>query len=192
MSIRCFAAVALDSPALVAALVKAQEGLRAAGAAAKWVPPANFHLTLKFLGDQEPAAVEGALAALRRAANRTLPFEMALSGLGAFGDGGRPRVLWAGVTEGRGALEGLAEAVEREMAAAGFAPEARRFRPHLTLARIREGAPAPASLADYLVQERDRFLGKLSVSGAVLMKSELRPSGPLYTPLGHAPFGGGA
>jgi 2'-5' RNA ligase len=100
---------------------------------AKWVEPENLHLTLRFAGDiDKQIATEFAhfLGGIECHA-----FEMRLSGLGAFG-GNDPRTLWAGVDAGQ-ELTTLARAHERAARAAGLPPEARNFKPHITIARLK-------------------------------------------------------
>lgn len=184
MSMRCFAAVEVSSADLVAALGRVQSGLQHTGLGAKWVPAHNWHLTLKFLGEIPEGRVSCALLALRRAAAGITPFDVEIRGLGAFPALDGPRVLWAGIGAGRRSLEELAEAVEKEMEIEGFSTEQRRFSPHLTLGRIPEGAPIPPRLPALLREGASTRFGIVRIAAAVLMKSDLRPAGPVYTPLG--------
>lgn len=98
-------------------------------------PPENWHLTLRFLGDTDEVGYERLLATLDQA---ELPaaFAAGFDGLGAFPRPERATVLWVGIDPGRDALAELANQVEDAVEAAGWAPEERPFRPHLTLARI--------------------------------------------------------
>ena len=100
------------------------------------VPPANWHLPLRFLGDTDPAAA----ARLERelgAAPLGGRFEITFCSLGAFPRPSRAAVLWLGIGAGAPELGLLAERVEECARAAGFAPETRPFSAHLTLSRIR-------------------------------------------------------
>jgi 2'-5' RNA ligase len=110
-----------------------------AGAAhGRAVPAANLHLTLVFLGEV-PASRDGALLrAAQRVAGR--PFRLALDQVGSFARSG---VAWAGCNEPAPELLALQACLQAELEREGFAPEARRFAPHLTLAR-RIGAPVAA------------------------------------------------
>src|SRR5919108_1405748 len=100
---------------------------------AKWVDPENLHLTLRFAGDIDKR-VASEFANFLSAIDSD-SFEMRLSGLGAFG-GKDPRTLWAGVEAGE-ALAALARAHEKAARAAGLPPEPRNFKPHVTIARLR-------------------------------------------------------
>jgi len=107
---------------------------------ARWVPGNQLHLTLRFIGEADEAlfqAIETALAGVRGAS-----FSLALKGVGHFPPGKHPRVLWVGMEESGPLLE-LQHVVESALAAAGIAPEERRFSPHITLARLKE-TPAAA------------------------------------------------
>ena len=152
----------------------------------RWVDPEGIHLTLKFLGDIEPALVEDVLRAMEQAASGTLPFQVHLNGLGVFPNLRRPRVLWAGVGGDMDALGALQEKVEAAMEGLAFPRERRAFNPHLTLGRVRDTISAMA---------RQRVGGMVSqgsldgadpwpVNAVHLMRSNLTPDGAVYTSLG--------
>lgn len=187
--IRCFAAVEVPAPAVRRALEGAQGRLRQAlgrdAGQVKWVPAHQFHFTLRFFGEIGPAEVEAATGALRRAAEGTRSFRLEVAGLGAFPSAAHPAVLWAGTGEGRGRLVALARQVEAELAACGFAPEARPFQPHLTLGRVRRGAPLGSALQECLAAPAVSY-GSWPVERLVLMRSDLMPAGPRYTVLAAA------
>ena len=152
----------------------------------RWVDPEGIHLTLKFLGDIDPALVEDVLRAMEQAASGTLPFQVHLNGLGVFPNLRRPRVLWAGVGGDMDALGALQEKVEAAMEGLAFPRERRAFNPHLTLGRVRDTISAVA---------RQRVGGLVSqgsldgadpwpVNAVHLMRSNLTPDGAVYTSLG--------
>ena len=135
--IRLFAAVA-PPPEIVAGLVPRQTGVEGA----RWREAGNLHLTLRFFGDvREDVArdLDGELAAV--AARR--PFEIALQGVGAFGEGRDVHVLWAGVADSP-ELKWLARACETAARRAGLKGERRPYRPHVTLAYLRGADPEEA------------------------------------------------
>lgn len=123
--------------------VQATEGLRRAlaelrreleGERIRWTRLDNLHLTIEFFGATEEEQIPGLAAALAAAAGKAAAFPLNLGGLGTFGGGRHPRVLWMGAeSEGLRALHGRVEAALRE---AGWTPEAREFAPHLTLGRL--------------------------------------------------------
>jgi 2'-5' RNA ligase len=148
----------------------------------RWVSAAQFHLTLRFLGWTRDAKVRSLEPALRLAARACAPGAVPVSGLGLFPDRGRPRVLWLGVSLSA-AMRELQAACESAAVAAGFPPEGRPFRSHLTLGRWREtervSRPALPAVD----------LGAARVERLVLFRSDLRPSGSVYTPLAICPLG---
>lgn len=150
------------------------------------VAPAQWHLTLRFLGDTDAEAggrlVEG-LAGLALGE----PFAIAFGGLGAFPRANRAQVLWLGLAGGRGGLRALAESVERAVVAAGFEAERRAFSAHLTLARLR----SPADLRR-LIAAVPPFDRALAVERVVLVRSHLSPGGPRYETLACFPLRGDA
>src|SRR5260370_29025264 len=104
-------------------------------ARASWSREENLHLTLKFLGDTPVSRIEALLQAAKRAASNAVPFELIVSGAGAFPPRGQPRVLWIGIEDLSGQLRKLQQALENECGKQGFALDLRPLQPHLTLAR---------------------------------------------------------
>jgi 2'-5' RNA ligase len=103
------------------------------------VAPENLHLTLRFIGEvdeHQAALVDAALSQIHRP-----PFELQISGCGIFAQRRGPEAVWLGVAS-TPPLTDLQAAIERAAVRAGLAPEERRFRPHITLARLRD-TPAP-------------------------------------------------
>ena len=145
----------------------------------RWVPSDNYHLTLRFLGEVErPAAraIDEALGALR------MPqFELSLAGIGGFGEGRKLRSLWAGV-DSQPALTRLQARVEQAVTRVGQPPQARRFKPHVTLARCKNGAPPRDKLQQFL-SERGLYRSRpFSVERFTLFSSFLASGGSIYTP----------
>jgi 2'-5' RNA ligase len=138
--IRLFAALAIPDD-IGHALARRQTGVEGA----RWRPLETLHLTLRFFGDiREDVArdLDAELTTVRGQA-----FEIELAGVGAFGDGPDLSVLWAGVAETE-PLRRLAKACETAARRAGLKPEARHYRPHLTLAYLRH--PDPAEVARWI------------------------------------------
>jgi 2'-5' RNA ligase len=102
----------------------------------KVVPPENWHITLRFLGHADEVGYERMLGALE-GSDLGPEFEVGLGEMGAFPRLRSATVTWLAVTQGRARLEELAAEVEGAAQAAGFAPEDRPFRAHLTLSRVR-------------------------------------------------------
>lgn len=133
---RLFTAVPLPSH-LADALSRCQQPLPGA----RWLEPADYHLTLRFAGDIDNRTAREFADALSRV--DVDPFEMRLDGFGVFG-AKDPRTLWAGVAAGP-ALAALQRANESAARAAGLKPERQHFKPHVTVARLRHAAPDPVA-----------------------------------------------
>jgi 2'-5' RNA ligase len=159
----------------------------------RWVPPQNIHLTIKFLGDVSVASLDLLTQMLQTEASRHTPFEFNVGGLGAFPSARRPRVVWVGV-DAPPALGALQRGVEAEMARLGYEPEGRDFSPHLTLGRVNRNA-GPGDLRDLagvLESYRPGALGAVSVQAVRLYRSDLHPTGSVYTELFSANLGANA
>jgi 2'-5' RNA ligase len=155
-----------------------------------WTQPASIHLTLKFLGDMDEQAIDPLLVVVEQAIGSQTAANVPLERLGAFPRPQSPRVLWVGPLENwdRGAeAKRIAEihgAIEQACEGLGFLRETKPFSPHLTLARIRVGErQVGVALAKGGVLDRPLSLGSLAVESVVLMKSELKPTGSVYTKL---------
>ena len=133
---RLFLAINLD-PAVRRDVIDATALLRDAAPSLTWADESRLHLTLKFLGPQPPEAVEPIGAAMRDVAARHRTFAMRVSEVGAFPNFRRARVVWIGVARDP-RLELLHHDVEVACEQLGYALEGRAFRPHLTLARVKE------------------------------------------------------
>jgi 2'-5' RNA ligase len=142
---------------------------------------------MKFLGGIDEARVPALVEALHVAATDRHGFDLEIASLGAFPSPTRPRVLWAGVTEGQAPLAALAAAVDDALAPLGFPREARPFTAHVTLARVREPRRAPA-LAAALGAAAARRFGRVTIDHLALMRSDLSPRGARYTALSTVPL----
>lgn len=145
---RIFVAAPLP-PSAVEAVSGIVEQVRAArvpggGRDVRWVRLDGLHLTLRFLGPTLDDRVTLAREATRAAGREGAPFEVVIGGAGTFPPAGRPRALWLGIRQGGEELAGLAAAANRALVAAGWPPEERPFRAHLTLARADGVGSAPA------------------------------------------------
>jgi 2'-5' RNA ligase len=183
MAIRAFLAVELPEPAREAAAALARD-LARRSEGVRWARPESYHVTLHFLGDVAPEAIPALARSVGRAVAAVAPFALGLGAPHLFPDARRPRVVALGL-EPEDVLRELAEAASRGVAAAGLPVEARPFRAHLTLGRIRErgarvGLPASAPRAP-----------AWDVREVILFRSELRPEGARHTPLERLALGAG-
>jgi len=157
----------------------------------KWVDPDGVHLTLKFLGNVPAGRVTEIARAIEVAAKAVTPFELEVSGLGVFPNLKQVRVLWVGIGGEVDRLKELQRGIDTELAALGFAREDRPFVPHLTLARVRQGASpwerrSLGELFNTAVFE-DKYEAK--VETVSLMRSELTPAGAIYSRLSEVVLG---
>jgi len=149
----------------------------------KWVAPGGIHLTLKFLGNIPSKRVAEITEAIQEAAQGISPFHLEISGLGAFPNLRQVRVFWVGIGGEVDKLSQLQQNIDSALAALGFAKEERSFMPHLTLARIREGASPPERRSFGELVGSTIFEDKyhIEVEAISLMRSQLKPTGAIYT-----------
>lgn len=150
---------------------------------ARWVAPANLHVTLRFIGEVEAGEAEDVDAEL--AAIRAPGFEVRVSGVGFFDRGRRVHAVWAGVEAGP-ALTHLHGKVESAVVRAGFEPERRKFKPHITLARLRG---TPVHRVGEFMQVRESFRSApFAAESFVLFRSHLGNGGAHYEALADYPL----
>jgi len=175
---RAFIAIDFDSP-IKDKLADLQRRLRAGPVRLRWTDPAQIHLTVKFLGDVAADQVAPIQAAQNDVARGIPPFEVRVGKVGTFPPGGRPRVVWVGVTPIGDGLMRCRDAIEAAVSPLGFPTEGRLFEPHLTLARC----PDPRACKEVfaaLALHRSFDAGAQRVDRLVLYESTLTPHGPRY------------
>ena len=149
----------------------------------RWMPRAQWHLTLQFLGHVDDA--DALVDALRDPEAQVGSFAVRLSSGGAFAKPRSGTVLWLGVDEGGASMTALAEAVVRSTATVGLAPEDRRFRAHLTVAR----AARPVDLRAAVAALDAAGPGPAwTASEVVLFDSDTRPDGAVHTVIARVPL----
>jgi 2'-5' RNA ligase len=159
-----------------------QEDLKSSHADVRWVNPENIHLTLKFLGNIEGSRIEPVAKAVEEAILTTSPFPLIIRGMGAFPHLKNPRVIWVGVVDGNAMLVPFQRQLEIQFEKIGFQAEDRPFHPHLTLGRTKSSR-GKEELVRRIEKHKDEEFGDLQVESVLLFKSDLRPTGPIYTPL---------
>lgn len=154
------------------------------GALVRWIPIENMHLTLKFLGDVSPSNVELLSQMLRAEMDLFNCFDLRLNGLGSFPNLKRPRVLYIGI-QAPAALEALQRGIESASSRLGYGSEERGFSPHLTIGRVKQNVTAVEQQAIRHVLENTKIdsLGTARVNSVELFKSDLKPTGSVYTRL---------
>ena len=164
------------------AVAHLQNELAASQADVKWVDPPLLHLTLKFLDEISETQRVAVEQLLFRIAHEEPSFQLELKGVGAFPSSRAPRVVWAGIEEGKAAVTRIAEAIEREGAAISLRKEERPFSAHLTIGRVRS-LRGRSALAQQLETIRWEPPAPWRVSSLTLYQSVLSSSGPTYTAL---------
>lgn len=150
----------------------------------RWVPVENMHLTLKFFGDVSEANLEVLKEILKSTISGHHCFEISVGELGAFPSMRRPRVVWVNV-EAPPELSAVQRGIETETTRLGYAREKRAFAPHLTLGRVSRTARSKDKhqISEVLEKYKVGFLGVMRVQSVNLYRSDLRPSGAVYTRL---------
>lgn len=147
--------------------------------AVKWVEREKLHVTLRFLGEVN----EDTVAALGRVLSGPLPeraFTLRLGGGGCFPPAGDPRIIWVGVTEGADESRAVYQRLDETLRLLNFASEAREYRPHVTLGRVRElSRPAGRNLRVWLQGVPSRLID-VAIDHVTLYRSELSSRGPRY------------
>lgn len=179
-------------PEVAAAFARVSDELRAQAAKLApraritWVPVGRAHITVRFIGHVDAAKAQ----AIRNALAPSIavpPFDLTVHGVGAFPPSGQLRVVWAGLTAGVEALAAIEQEVSRRLEACGIPREEHAYRPHLTLARVKEagGLRARTLLEGFT----DRAFATARVDATTLFESRLSPGGPAYVPLERTALG---
>ena len=183
--IRSFIAIELSED-LKSRLVELRNELeRAEHSFVRWAEPEGIHLTLKFLGNIPLRQIEEIRGAIDGAAQGIPPFRLEISGLGGFPNLGQPRVLWIGIRGDTERLSRLQHNIDSALTSLGFAKEERPFVPHLTLARLRQGAFPEERNSFGNLARSVHFEGgyPIDAKAVSLMRSQLTPYGAIYTRL---------
>lgn len=154
-------------------------------AAMAWSRPANFHITIKFIGEW-PGARLGELRAALDGLRARAPISITIRGLGFYPNARQPKIFWAGV-EGPPALWELAVETNQALTALGIEAEERRYSPHLTLARNRDGASVSRLAAEVKRLGTPTF-GSFTARSLGLYQSVPQGGGSVYTKLSEHKF----
>jgi 2'-5' RNA ligase len=150
---------------------------------ARWVEPANMHITLRFIGEVEEPVAEEINFNLSHV--EVPAFDLELRGLDTFGQGFRARALWVGVPAAP-ALAHLQHKVESAVVRAGLPPEGRKFTPHVNIARLAK--PEAGRLQSFIEGNNLFRAGPFAVDGFTLFESQTGNGGPVYTALEDYPL----
>lgn len=152
-----------------------------------WERPEKLHLTLKFLGEVNDGQLEEVRKLVSVVAEKNDRFRMTLGGTGRFPQKGDARILWLGVND-QGRSAAVVAEIEDHLAELGFGKEKRPFRPHLTIARLREPRLSAELTARHL--ENDFEPVAFEVGEIVIYESKLQQSGSIYSAVTRCPLNG--
>ena len=157
---------------------------RGTGSLIRWVAVENMHLTLKFLGDIPTANMEVLTQMIRAEADSFNCFDIHLTGIGSFPNPKRPRVIYIGI-QAPAELEAFQRQLESATRRLGYNSEERAFAPHLTIGRVRQNIPQDDQQKIRRALEASKIdsPGTAKVNSVHLYKSDLKPTGPVYTKL---------
>jgi len=189
MGIRSFLAFSLP-PEIRDVVGRVLGDLSGASRDVKWVRPGSLHLTVVFLGDVDEASISSVKRAAADVCRAFAPFRLRVSGTGFFPNPRRPRVIWLGLDGDVEPMGRFRDALQEALAPLGFAPERRPFRPHLTMGRFRKGGFPDDRLNEALESHRNETSPECVLPELVLFRSDLRPTGAVYTVLERFPLSG--
>jgi RNA 2',3'-cyclic 3'-phosphodiesterase len=158
----------------------------------RWVPSENMHLTLKFLGDVASSHLNFLKQMISQTADSHAPFDLQVGGLGCYPNPRSPRVIWIGI-HAPPTLASLQKNIEAGSVRLGYERDERAFSPHLTIGRVRQNAN-PADLPKVRAALSSIQFGDMEIArvdSVHLFKSDLTPSGSIYTNLFSAPLKNG-
>ncbi len=183
-TIRTFIALELP-PSVISLLEKVQEDLKSMRLRAKWVRPENIHLTLKFLGNINPGDIDKIGGAMMDAVDDFAAINLVAGGVGVFPGIKRPRVIWVGLGGQIQLLFALQRVLEDNLAALGFKKEKRPFKGHLTLGRFRQTVN-PNTIRQIMREYANLYSEEFTARRIILFKSDLKPTGAVYSQLQQA------
>ena len=176
--VRAFIAVEIENMDVLSRIIKMRDQIVSTGADIKPVEDENIHLTIRFLGEfpeSDLSIVQSALEGLRDLKS----FNIHITGLGAFPNIIRPRVIWVGVSEGSDRLKSIRSMIDKGLRGGRFHRDQHEFSPHITLARVRSARNVDR-LVELLNSYRDHDFGWSPVTRIVVKRSTLTPRGPIY------------
>ncbi len=159
-------------------LATLQNEIKKAGMDAKIVEKETLHITLKFLGEINLNELEIVKESLKEAVKDTKKFSFIIKEVGAFPSIAKPRVIWAGIENGRDELISLATKVSEKVIVKEF--DSKPFSAHITVARLRSEKHI-AALPEIIKNFEEFDFGETTVNEVKIKESKLSPEGPDYT-----------
>jgi 2'-5' RNA ligase len=148
----------------------------------KWVSGNNLHITLKFLGDTLLPAIPGIQQKMDDFCSVISPFNFTIAAAGMFPSARKPKVIWLGLDD-KITLAGLSTGLDKRLASINIPKEERPFSPHLTIGRVYQGLTENSltGVGEILLRNQPGLIGNVHVNSLSLLRSDLRPDGPVYS-----------
>ncbi len=182
--------LAIEIPRIILKKIEeVQDDLKSSRADVRWVSPEKIHLTLKFFGNIDESKIDPIVKSLEGPIRNTSPFSLKIQGVGAFPHLKNPRVIWIALVDRKEVLGPFQRQLEKELEKIGFEPEERAFHPHLTLGRMKT-SKGREELTGRMERHTEEEFGDFQVERVILFKSDLKPTGPIYTSLREMKLGG--
>jgi len=182
MEIRSFLAFELP-PEIKSAVAQVSDSLRKSALDVRWVKVENIHLTIVFMGNTNTDHIHAIGHDIKKICSQYGSFDISIKGMGCFPNSRRPRVLWVGLD---GDLERMAQFrddLQDQLKPFGIKVEKRKFKPHLTLGRFRSSRKTDSRLDEALTSHGVLNSPFFPLNELILFKSDLKPSGAVYTKL---------
>jgi 2'-5' RNA ligase len=180
MKIRSF--LAFELPLEMKKIVARVSGeLRQSTLNARWVKVDNIHLTVVFMGSIETGDIPTIARGVQEVCQTYGPFDMSLRGIGCFPNRRSPRVLWLGLDGDLESMSDFRDALQEHLTGFGIKEEKRKFKPHLTLARFRKPKKMGLEEDQLLSEYEDISSPVCALKELILFKSDLKPTGAVYT-----------
>jgi 2'-5' RNA ligase len=184
-SLRLFLAIETP-PSVIPQIAAIRDRLRTFNADVKWEPDQKLHATIKFLGNVDEELLPEIVLCSRGVGLTNSPLILKYKGLGCFPNQRAPKVIWVGIEDLNGNLISLQQKIESEFVLLGFEREERKFHAHVTLGRVKSTKNVGTLLR---TMESITFESQpVAIQEIALIKSELKPSGSVYTTLGSFPL----
>ena len=189
MKIRSF--LAFELPLEIKNTVARVSGeLRQSTLKARWVKVDNIHLTVVFMGNIETGDIPAIARGVQGVCQAFGPFDLSLKGIDCFPNRRNPRVLWLGLDGDLEPMSDFRDALQEHLTGFGIKEEKRKFKPHLTLARFRKPRRMD-SKEDQLLSKYEHLSSSVySLKELILFKSDLKPTGAVYTKMEAWPLTG--
>lgn len=163
-------------------IIELENMIKNSQADVKLVEPHNIHITLKFLGDTQEHLIDDIAKCMHDVAKKNSPFPISLKGTGVFPNQNYMKVIWIGIQDMTNSITTIAKQLDYLLEPLGFMKEKRGFSPHLTIGRVKT-AKNKNNLIAILNNTSNTDFASQQVTTIQLKKSDLTPSGPIYTTL---------